>query len=609
MQRRHSMPFGATPESEGVTRFRLFAPGAAEIDLELVTGPGHGHYPMEHDGRGWFELARQADAPAGTHYAFRTAARLRVPDPASRWNPDGVHGPSVVVDPAAYEWHDDGWDGRPWEDAVVYELHVGTFTPEGTFAAIAERLDALVALGVTALELMPIAAFAGFRNWGYDGVLPYAPAAAYGPPDALKRLVDAAHARGLMMLLDVVYNHFGPEGNYLSAYAPDFFDPRHRTPWGAAINYSGKHSRGVRDFAIHNALYWIEEFHFDGLRLDAIDAIGDSSRVDLVTELAQAVRDGPGAARHVHLIVENDRNESRYLARRANGAPMLATAQWNDDVHHALHVALTGESDGYYADFADHPLRHLGRALAEGFAWQGETSEFRHGRPRGEPSGHLPPTAFVSYLQTHDQVGNRASGERLAALVPAGALRAATAVVLLSPAIPLVFMGEEFAASAPFLFFCDFADDLAAAVLEGRRAEFARFKQFTSIADALPDPSATATFERSKLDWNEREQPKHDAWLAHYRALLDLRRREIVPRLRGMHRGGAFALAGTSGLAVEWTLGDGARLALGANLGPEVSLVPAMRNGGRLLYATTGLERAMVSWPAWTVAWTLDSNP
>ena len=603
------MPFGATPEAEGVTRFRLFAPGAARIDLELVTGPAHGHYPMEHGGDGWFELARHEDAPAGTHYAFRTDQGLRVPDPASRWNPDGVHGPSVVVDPAAYEWHDTSWRGRPWEEAVLYELHIGTFTAEGTFAAVAERLDALAAFGVTALELMPIAAFAGFRNWGYDGVLPFAPAATYGPPDALKRLVDAAHAHGLMMLLDVVYNHFGPEGNYLSAYAPAFFDRRHRTPWGAAINYSGKHSRGVRDFAIHNALYWIEEFHFDGLRLDAIDAIGDRSRPDLVTELAQAVRDGPGATRHVHLIVENDRNETRYLARKANGAPALATAQWNDDTHHALHVALTGESDGYYADFADQPLRHLGRALAEGFAWQGEASGFRHGKPRGEPSAHLPSTALVNYVQTHDQVGNRASGERLVALVPAEAVRAATAVVLLAPAIPLLFMGEEFAASAPFLFFCDFADELADAVREGRRAEFARFLQFASAGDALPDPGATATFERSKLDWTERDRPEHAAWLAHYRALLQLRQNDIVPRLPGMQRGGTFALAGTTGLAAEWMLGDGARLALHANLGAQASLVPAMRGGGRLLYATTGLERAMVSWPAWTVAWILSNGP
>ena len=354
---------------------------------------------------------------------------------------------------------------------------------QGTFAAAAARLPELAALGVNALQLMPLAAFPGARNWGYDGVLPFAPAACYGTPDELKALVDAAHGAGMMVLLDVVYNHFGPDGNYLHAYCPEFFNPAERTPWGAAINFDGPSSRTVRDYFLHNALYWTTEYRLDGLRLDAVHAFRDSSRPDIVCEIAQALREGPGREqpdgdRRVHLVLENNRNEARYLARDAAGRPLYATAQWDDDVHHALHVLVSGEIDGYYADYAPDPLARLGRALAEGFAYQGEHSAYRD-RSRGEPSAHLPPDAFVGFLQNHDMIGNRAFGERIDGFADARFLVAAYACLLLTPLVPMLFMGEEFAASTPFLYFCDFGPELAAAVAAGRRREFQRFAAFT----------------------------------------------------------------------------------------------------------------------------------
>ncbi|HTQ77777.1 MAG TPA: DUF3459 domain-containing protein, partial [Burkholderiales bacterium] len=404
-------------------------------------------------------------------------------------------------------------------------------------------------------------------------------------PDDFKLLVQEAHARGLMVLLDVVYNHFGPEGNYLHAYAPQFFNPAHHTPWGAAINFDGEMSRTVRDFFVHNALYWVEEYRLDGLRLDAVHAIRDGSSPDIVCEIGQALRQGPGGSRHVHLVLENDANRAAYLERGAGGAPRCATAQWNDDVHHALHVLVTGERDGYYADFAAAPLARLGRALAEGFAWQGEPSEFRNGARRGEPSGHLPPAAFISFLQTHDQVGNRAFGERIHALADARLERAALACLLLAPQPPLLFMGEEWAASTPFLFFCDFGPDLAQAVAEGRRREFARFAAF-SHAEArarIPDPGSAATFAASKLDWAEREAPAHRARLEEIRALLAIRRRHIAPRLAGA-RGGAQLEILNGALRVEWTLGDASRLRLLANFGAEPALLPP-RLAGEAIYA------------------------
>ena len=473
------------------------------------------------------------------------------------------------------------------------------------------RLRYLADLGVTAIELMPVADFPGRCNWGYDGVLPFAPDASYGRPEDLKRLVQAAHARGLMVLLDVVYNHFGPEGNYLHVFARDgFFTERHHTPWGAAINFDGPDAALVRRFFVDNALYWIEEYHLDGLRLDAVHAICDDSATHVLEEIAAAVRAGPGRQRQVHLVLENDANQGGLLARDASGRPRWYTAQWNDDLHHALHVILTGEADGYYADYAAAPQAHVGRCLAEGFAYQGERSPYRRGEARGERSAHLPPGAFVGFLQNHDQVGNRAFGERLGTLAPPQALTLATAILLLAPAPPLLFMGEEHAAPVPFLYFCDFGPELAAAVTAGRRREFQRFERFSDPAsrDAIPDPTDRETFRRSRLDWDCLDRPHHAQVLARYRELLSLRHRELVPHLAGTPGGaGRWWTFCTAGLAVDWTLGDGSRLALRANLGPEETcgVSPAT---GRLVHRVGDEVLSPSRLPPWSGTWHLDET-
>src|SRR3984957_1594178 len=370
------MPFGASLLAAGGARFRLWAPSSPRVALQVQARNDSAplRLAMRAGPDGWHEID-VADAQAGWRYQFIVQSggqALTVPDPASRSNPQGVFGASEIVDPRGYAWLNPAWTGRSWPDAVLYELHVGTFTEQGTFAAAARRLEALKDLGVTALQLMPLAAFPGERSWGYDGVLQFAPADCYGTPSDLKAFIDAAHAQGLMVLLDVVYSHFGPEGNYLHAYCPEFFNFAQKTPWGAAINFDGAESRTVRDFFLYNPLYWIEEYRFDGLRLDAVHAMRDRSSPDIVTEIARALREGPGRDRHVHLVLENHANQARYLERDGAGEPKLATAQWDDDVHHALHVLISGESDGYYADYAAEPLRKLGRSLAEGFGYQGE---------------------------------------------------------------------------------------------------------------------------------------------------------------------------------------------------------------------------------------------
>jgi maltooligosyltrehalose trehalohydrolase len=601
MKRIHAMPFGARLEAGGA-RFRLWAPAARTVELDIAHERGRANLPMTRSADGWHE-ARIDGVAAGTSYLYRIDGRISVPDPASRWNPQDVHGASVLVDPQAFLWPDAGWNGRPWEGAVIYELHVGTFTPEGTFNAAIGRLDYLVRLGITAVELMPVADFPGKRNWGYDGVLPFAPDSTYGTPADLKSLVGAAHARGLMILLDVVYNHFGPEGNYLGEYAPQFFNPDRRTPWGAAINFDGAHSRTVRDFFVHNALYWLEEFHFDGLRLDAVHAFADSTTPDVVEEIASAVHAGPGRERRVHLVLENDRNQVRYLERDKEGRPLVAAAQWNDDFHHSLHVIVTGERDGYYADYADRAVWFLGRALAEGFGYQGESSPYRSGDARGDSSRHLPPGAFVNFLQNHDQVGNRAMGERLASLTEHRALRLAASCLLLAPAVPLVFMGEEFAASSPFRFFCDFAPELAAAVRDGRRSEFASFAHFPAAPESIPDPGAEATFIASKLDWSETAREGHAEWHTLYGDLLQLRRLHVAPHLAGDRHRGVFELVGEHGLAVDWTLGDGAVLHLRANFSARNGVSIASAPGESIhAFATAG---EMLD--AWGANWSLEA--
>ena len=593
------MPFGTRITPDGV-QFRLWAPGCERVGLCIAGVPHEPVLSMTACGDGWFELT-VPDAGVGTRYQFEVDDGLRVPDPASRSNPDDVHGASEVVDPAAFDWHDEAWRGRPWEEAVVYELHVGAFSPEGTFAGVIKRLDYLVELGVTAIELMPVADFPGARNWGYDGALLFAPDSRYGRPEDLKALVQAAHAKGLMVLLDVVYNHFGPEGNYLHVYAKKFFTERHHTLWGAAINFDGADSRPVREFFIHNALYWLTEYHFDGLRLDAVHAIIDDSPQHILTELAARVHAAIDPERRVHLILENDANEARHL-----GAGRYA-AQWNDDIHHALHVLATGETDGYYADYADAPARHLGRCLAEGFAYQGETSAYRDRAARGEPSAQLPPQAFVSFLQNHDQIGNRAFGERIGQLAPAAAVRAAAAVYLLAPAIPMLFMGEEFAATTPFQFFCDFGGELRAAVTEGRRREFRKFARFADAATqaAIPDPNEPATFAASKLDWDSPGDPERADWLAYYRKLLRLRRETVVPRLRGMAgHAGAFETFAAAGLRVRWRLGDGSTLRLLANLSGKP--VDAAAPPGETLFALEAAGQGVLG--PWSVLWTLEKS-
>lgn len=611
MKRAHDMPFGASVVADG-TRFRLWAPTAERIEL-VLDGARPRDLPMWRDDDGWYE-ALVPGIGHGACYRYRVNGDLLVPDPAARFNPRDVGGPSMVIDPTRHRWRDANWRGRPWHEAVIYEVHVGTGSETGTFRGLEARLGELADLGVTALELMPIAEFPGARNWGYDGVLPFAPDASYGTPGDLKQLVDAAHAHGLMMLLDVVYNHFGPEGNYLHAYAGDFFNARHHTPWGSALNFDGPHSATVRRFFIDNALYWLEEFYFDGLRFDAVHAIRDTGEPAFLTELATRVRARCGGRRHVHLVLENDDNAAHLLGEEA-GVPGRFDAQWNDDFHHCLHAILTGERDGYYADYAGSgarfaPHHHLARVLATGFAYQGEFSAHRDGRPRGEPSGHLPSTAFVSFLQNHDQIGNRAFGERLGRLAPRPALRAAVAVMLLAPQIPLIFMGEEWQAPEPFQYFCDFEPGLAAQVREGRRREFAAFAAFEGLdaSTLIPDPTDPATFERSRLEHARAGRAPHAGWLRYTRRLLALRRQHLVPRLAGT-RGIEHSVSETGLLQVAWRMGDGATLRLLANLGDAPVQGPALAPAPVLFATATRVGGWQDGhYPPWFVAWTLTQS-
>ena len=528
------------------TRFALWAPDAFYVSVELDTGES---IPMLPQANGWFMI--QARCPAGTRYRYNIDGELEVPDPASRSQDGDIDRHSVVVDPHAYQWRHTSWCGRPWYDAVIYELHVGAL---GGFEGVEQQLARLAGLGVTAIELMPLSQFPGDRNWGYDGVLPYAPQASYGTPDQLKHLIDSAHGHGLAVIVDVVYNHFGPDGNYLHRYAKGFFREDKHTPWGAAIDFR---RREVRDFFIDNALMWLLEYRFDGLRLDAVHAIEDP---DFLQELAARVRQQVDPTRYVWLTVENEHNQASLLEQGYD-------AQWNDDGHNALHVLLTGETDAYYADYAEQPTEQLARCLSQGFVFQGHTN--RHGESRGEPSGHLPPSAFVLFLQNHDQVGNRALGERLHQLAPPQALQAATALLLLSPMIPLMFMGDEVVAEQPFLFFTSHHGELAELVREGRRNEF---KAFSAFADPekrkrIPDPNAASTFEASRPSL-EAHQPEQLASEALYRQLLKIRREEIVPRLPAAHALGAEVL-NHGAVSARWQMGDGSVLRIDLNLSDQ----------------------------------------
>jgi malto-oligosyltrehalose trehalohydrolase len=572
-------------QPDGSTRFRLWAPDAEEITLLL--DEGQRQLPLDRRGDGWFGLTVPA-MPAGTPYRYRLQDGTEVPDPASRHQQGGPFGPSVVWNPQDYAWTETAWRGRPWHEAVIYELHCGAIGPDasGGFDAVARRLDDLARLGVTAIELMPVADFPGSRGWGYDGVLPFAPASIYGTPDDLKRLVDAAHQRGLMVLLDVVYNHFGPSGNYLPLYAGSFFDAGRTTPWGPAIDFSQPE---VRAFFRHNALYWLEEFRLDGLRFDAVHAIEDDSRPDILTEIAEAVR-AALPDRHIHLVLENDLNEARRLIGTP-GAAARYDAQWNDDFHHAAHVVLTGETDGYYADYAAAPVARLGRALAEGFIYQGDRSALR-GEARGEPSAHLPPTAFVNFIQNHDQIGNRALGDRLTTLAEPAALEAMTAVLLLSPQIPLLFMGEEWGSRQAFPFFCDFEGELAETVRRGRREEFAKFAGFADGSDDLPDALDPATFASAVLTPDAADSDSGRR-LALVQGLLTLRREAIMPLLAGRRIGPGIDRSRDPMLDVAWMLTGGGWLRIVAHLAP--GLAPAWDiPGGTILHESApGLAAAL----------------
>ena len=566
--------WGAESHPDGLTRFRLWAPSIDALELELqasepspaqprddglreievdASPEGTGPLLMKREQGGWWELVTHA--PPGTRYRFVLPDGLKVPDPASRQQDGGVHGWSVVVGPDRYAWKNTGWRGRPWHEAVIYEAHLGLV---GGFDGLRQRLSELRDLGVTVVEIMPIAEFPGARNWGYDGVLPYAAERPYGTPEELKRLVDEAHGLGLCTMLDVVYNHFGPDGNYIGAYCKPFFTEDMHTPWGAAIDFRKSE---VVDYYVGNALYWLREFRFDGLRFDALHAVMPQ---EALAPLERGIRASMDPERSIALVMEHEDNAARFLSR-GPGQPGY-DAQWADDFHHCMHVLLTGETTGYYMDY-DHPTERLARVLAEGFAYQGEVSRMR-GRPRGEPSKELPTSCFVVALQNHDQIGNRARGERLPALTSKEKLRAATALLLLAPFIPLMFMGDEWATESPFLYFTDHNEELAELVRQGRAKEFGigvtEEPGKAGEQDAIPDPNLPETFEASRVKHTD------PAMRELYQHLLRLRRERVVPGIPGAKPVGCDVL-GEGAVAARWRLGTGAELTILMNLGEDAT--------------------------------------
>ena len=568
---------GARLLDDGRTRFSVWAPSATTVSVVTGEGPGAGEHELDAHGGGVFEGA-VSDAGPGTHYRYRLNGGETYPDPVSRWQPLGVHGPSCVVDPTAFPWTDGGWTGREMADLVIYELHVGTFSPEGTFDGVIPHLERLRALGITALEIMPVAEFPGGRNWGYDGVHPYAPQSSYGGPEGLRRLVNAAHEAGLAVILDVVYNHLGPEGNYLSAFGP-FFTDKYKTPWGNALNFDDADSDEVRRYFIDNALYWISEFHMDGLRLDAIHAIFDLGATHVLAELARSVHAlGESLGRTVVLIGESDLNDPK-VVRAAEQSGWGLDGQWADDLHHAIHARLTGERTGYYMDFSG--IAPIARALETPFVYDGRYSAHRK-RRHGAPATGISNDHFVVCIQNHDQVGNRATGDRLTTVLSFEARKLAAALLLLSPYVPLIFMGEEYGETNPFQYFVSHGDrELVDAVREGRRREFAAF----GWGDEVPDPQSERTFRDSKLDHDKRERDQHAAFYALYRALLRLRHEE--PALRP---GGADARVAYDE-AAGWI---------------SLDLVPTARGRELLaLFNLTGSAAELPAGPTRAGAWTL----
>lgn len=562
-------PLGASLHPDGTT-FRVWAPACRTVDLVIEGRPPERMRETE-DGLREITLAA---VPSGVRYQYRLDGERDRPDPVSRWQPEGVHGPSVVVDPTRFAWTDHGFRGHARDALVFYELHVGTYTTAGTFEALIPHLASLANLGVTAIELMPIAEFPGSRNWGYDGVHLYAPQSTYGGPQGLRRLVDACHAKGLSVFLDVVYNHLGPEGNYLAEFGP-FFTERYKTPWGRAVNFDGQDGAGVRRHFVENARSWVREFHIDGLRLDAVHSIFDASPRHILTELTEAAREAAGAlGRPVHVAVESHDNDRRLVLPAPDGG-IGVDGIWSDDFHHAVHVRLTGEHGGYYTDFKTKDA--LPRAIAEGFAFQGEHSEY-FGRERGTPSADLAGDRFVICVQNHDQVGNRAQGDRLSTVVSFEAVKLAAALMFGAPALPLLFMGEEYGETSPFQFFTSFLDPgLMEAVRRGRAAEFEKF----AWEGALPDPGAPATFLRSRLNHALATAPRHRELREYYRRWLALRTEH--PALGAAHKDRARATLDPGGqvLTLQRSTPDGAGVTLVANLSDTRQAAPDLR--GRVI--------------------------
>ena len=572
--------WGAEYVAAGEVRFALWAPGLSTLSLWLNGETT----PMSPVGDGWFELLVTGVVP-GSEYAFILPEGMHVPDPAGRALKHDVHGTSLIVDPTAYQWRHTQWRGRPWHEAVVCELHVGTFTDEGTFAAAAEKLADLAATGITVIELMPVAAFSGQRGWGYDGVLLYTPYPPYGSPDDLKALIDRAHGLGLMVILDVVYNHLGVDGNYLSVYAPEFFQEK-GTPWGQAIDFS---KSPCRDFIIENALYWIEEYAFDGLRIDAANHIlDDRSELHLVEELAQTVREVSGE-RHIHLVFEDGRNQTSWLERDDERKPHFYDAVWNDGYHHLLHAWAANEPRGHYKPFASDVWTRLGRALATGFVFQGEPVEDLDPDFYGEPSGHLPPTAFVNFLQNHDQIGNRAFGERFLALVDQDLADRLMAMLLLAPQIPLLFMGETYGSRQSFFFFSDYPKHLTEDMPKDRLEQARGFGAHGNVSvDDITDPTDRETFIRSKLDWGFASTATGQRQQARIADLITKRQNFLVPLLaEARGDAGEVLLAEDGAVAVDWRLGKGL-WQLRANFSDKTKRLP--RFAGAIIHADGLME-------------------
>lgn len=572
-QRPWTASLGAWPDPAG-TAFRVWAPRQAAVEVIVERPHGDAVHALAPFPDGTWSAVVPGVA-AGDRYRYRLAPDRVLPDPASRYQPAGVHGPSEVVDPRRFAWTDRRWTGLDRDRLVIYELHVGTFSPEGTFAGAAARLPAVAAFGVTAIELMPVADFPGDRNWGYDGVALFAPARCYGAPDDLRRLVDAAHGLGLGVILDVVYNHLGPDGAYLAAFSADYFTERHHTPWGAGLNFDGAGSERVREFFIENAHHWVHEYHVDGLRLDATHAIADAGPRHILAELAASVRESaPG--RGVLIVAEDHRNLRAIVSAEGDGGWGL-DAVWADDFHHQCRRLLAGDRDGYFGDFTGR-TDDLAATIRDGWFYQGQYSAHLN-QPRGTDPAGLPAASFVICLQNHDQVGNRALGERLHHQIDLAAYRAATALLLLAPQTPLLFMGQEWAAGTPFCYFTDHHDELGRLVTEGRRSEFRHFAAFADPAGRarIPDPQALTTFEASRLRWDERDVEPHASIIRLYQALLALRRTEPA-----FKPGAAWHVAALDEGTIGLRRGDAAGLLVIVRLagGGEVDFTPLASDVG-----------------------------